>query len=247
MRVFFIAIVGIVLALAAGAAFLPMSMAADLASSRFPDFKFQQASGSVWDGKLTQVAYGSQFIGDLDVKTELLPLLGGKVSGKLGLKRDGFSGTADVAFGLGGDGLEMKNVKVEGNTALVPGMPSALARSDGKFSLDVKDLKFVDSLCESATGEVWTDALTKVSIKGWVGPELRGPVTCEGGHMQAQAGGTAVTGEDVLAILSISQHLDMELTATISNVTPGAAKALADIGFVPEGDKLVLKQAVGGR
>lgn len=246
MRVFIIAVVGIVAALAAGAAFLPMSMAADMASSRFPDFKFQEASGSVWDGKLRQVAYGSQFIGDLDVKTELLPLLGGKAAGKLGLKREGFAGSADVAFGLGGDGLEMKNLKVEGNTALVPGMPSALARTDGKFSLDVKDVTFVDSLCESATGEVWTDALTKVNIRGWVGPELRGPVTCEGGHMQAQAGGTAVTGEDVLAILSISQHLDMELTATVSNATPAAARALGEIGFVAEGDKLVLKQAMGG-
>jgi hypothetical protein len=247
MRVFIFAVVGIVAALAAGAAFLPMSMAADMAASRFPDFKFQQASGSVWDGKLTQVAFGSQFIGDLDVKTELLPLLGGKAGGKLGLAREGFKGSADLSYGLGDGGLEMKNLKLEGNTALVPGMPSALARGDGRFSLDVKDVTFVDSLCQSASGEVWTDALTKVNIKGWVGPELRGPVTCEGGHMQAQAGGKAATGEDVLAILSISQHLDMELMATISNASPAAAQALSDIGFVPEGDKLVLKQAMGGR
>ena len=62
-----------------------------------------------------------------------------------------------------------------------------------------------------------------------------------------EAGGKAATGEDVLAILSISQHLDMELTATVANATPAAAKALGDIGFVREGDKLVLNQAMGGR
>ena len=247
MRVFIIAVVGIVVAVAGGAAFLPMSMAADMAASRFPDFKFQQATGSVWDGKLTQVAYGSQFIGDLDVKTELIPLLSGKVAGKLGLRREGFAGAVDLAFGLGGDGLEMKNLKVEGNAALVPGMPSALALSDGKFLLDVKEVKFVDSLCEAASGEVWTDALTKVNIQGWVGPELRGPVTCEGGHMQARAGGKAATGEDVQAVLSISQHLDMDLTATVTNPSPGAARALADIGFVAQGDRLVLHHAMGGR
>jgi hypothetical protein len=65
--------------------------------------------------------------------------------------------------------------------------------------------------------------------------------------MQIQAGGKAATGEDVLAILSISQHLDMELTATVANATPGAAKALGSIGFVREGDKLVLNQAMGSR
>lgn len=247
MRVFIFALVGLLAALAGGAALLPMSVAADLAASRFPDFKFEAASGSVWDGKLSQVAFGSQFIGDLAVKTDPLALFGGKASGMLGLTREGFEGSADLAYGVGDGGLEMKNLKLAGNTALVPGMPAALTRSDGRFTLSVSDVKFVDSLCESASGEVWTDALTKVNVRGWVGPELRGPVTCEGGHMQVQAGGKAATGEDVLATLSISQHLDMALTATVANATPAAAQALADIGFVPAGDKLVLQQAVGGR
>jgi hypothetical protein len=247
MRVFIFAVIGLVAALAGGAALLPMSVAADMAASRFPDFKFQTASGSVWDGKLTQVAFGSQFIGDLAVKTDLLPLLGGKAGGVLGLSREGFEGTANLSYALAGDGLEVSDLKLEGNTALVPGMPAALARSDGRFTLAVDNVKFVDSLCETASGEVWTDALAKVNIRGWVGPELRGPVTCEGGHMQVQAGGKAATGENVLAILSISQHLDMALTATVSNATPAATRALSDIGFVLEGDTLVLNQAMGGR
>ena len=247
MRVFIIAVVGLVAALAGGAALVPMSVAADMAASRFPDFKFKTASGNMWDGKLTQVAFGSQYIGDLAVKTDLMPLLSGKAAGALGLTREGFAGTANLAYGFTNGGLEVKDLKLEGNTALVPGMPAALARSDGRFTLAISDVTFVDSLCEMASGEVWTDALTKLNIQGWVGPELRGPVTCEGGHMQVQAGGKAATGEDVLAILSISQHLDMELTATVANATPAAAKALGDIGFVREGDKLVLNQAMGAR
>lgn len=247
MRVVIIAVVGLVAVLAGGAAVLPMSVAADMATSRFPEFKFQKASGSVWDGQLRQVAFGSQFIGDLAVKTDVLALFGGKAAGVLGLTREGFAGTANLAYALTDGGLEVKDLKLEGNTALVPGMPAALARSDGRFTLAVNGVKFVDSLCETASGEVWTDALTKVNIQGWVGPELRGPVTCEGGHMQVQAGGKAASGEDVLATLNISQHLDMALTATVSNASPAAARALSDIGFVPEGDKLVLNQAVGGR
>jgi hypothetical protein len=65
--------------------------------------------------------------------------------------------------------------------------------------------------------------------------------------MHVKAGGKSATGEDVLAILSISQHLNMELTATVANATPGAARALRDIGFASEGNKLVLNQAMGGR
>lgn len=246
MQVFLIAIVAAAVAVAAGVSVMPMSMAADMAASRFPDFKFQSASGSVWDGKLQQVAYGSQFIGDLDVKTDLLPLLGGKATGKLGLSREGFTGTSDLSFGLGGDGLELRNLKLAGNTALVPGMPAALARGDGRFTLKASDVKFVDNLCQSASGEVWTDVLSKVEIRGWVGPELRGPVTCDGGQMQAQAGGKAASGEDVLAVLTIGQHLDMELTATVANASPAAVRALTDMGFVPEGNRLVLKHGIGG-
>ena len=91
----------------------------------------------------------------------------------------------------------------------------------------MKDVKFANTLCESAAGEVWTDALTKVDYKGWVGPELRGPVTCAGGKLQVQASGTAATGENVLATMSIGQHLDMEMFASVANAGPGAIEALA--------------------
>lgn len=247
MRVFLIAATVLVGALAGGAALLPMSLAAELAAQRFPDFKYAQASGSVWDGKLTQVSFGEQYIGDLTAKTDPMGLLGGKAGGVLGLSREGFTGQADLSFGLFGGGLEIKDLKLEGNAGLAPGMPAALADKDGRFSLQVKDVKFVDNVCETATGEVWTDTLTKVNVRGWVGPELRGPVTCHEGMLQVLARGKAATGEEVLASLNISQHLDMDLTATISNASPAAVQALADLGFVPEGDRLVLRQEMGGR
>jgi hypothetical protein len=247
MRIVIIAIVVILAAISGGVALLPMSMAADVASKQFPDFRFKDASGSLWDGKLSQVSFGQQFIGDLAVKTELLPLLTGKIAGKFGLAREGFSGETDLSYGLGDKVLQLKDLKLDGNTALVPGMPASIARAEGKFTLQLKDVKFTDNVCEAATGEVWTDALAKVTVKGWTGPELRGPVTCNGGKLQVQAGGKAATGEDVQASLNISQHLDMELTATVSNVTPAAAAALAEAGFTAEGDKLVLRQAMGGR
>ena len=247
MRIFIIAVVVLLAGLAGGAALLPMSMAADMATSRFPDFKFSQASGSVWDGKLGQVSYGKQFIGDLAVKTELLSLLTGNAAGTLGLSREGFSGQANISYGLGNGRLDLKEANVAGNTAMVPGMPAAIAKGDGKFTLKLADVKFTEGACAEAKGEVWTDALTKVNIHGWKGPELRGPVTCAGGKLNVEAGGKAETGEDVLAVMTISQHLDMELTATVSNASPGALQALAEVGFKPEGDKLVLRQAVGGK
>jgi hypothetical protein len=247
MRIFIIAVVGVLAALAGGVALLPMSMAADMAAKQFPDFKFSEASGSIWDGKLGQVSFGQQFIGDLAVKADLMSLLSGTAAGTLGLSREGFSGQANLLYGLGNGRVELKDANIAGNTAMVPGMPAAIAKVDGKFTLKLNDVKFTEGACAEASGEVWTDALSKVDIRGWRGPELRGPVTCAGGKLQVEAGGKAQTGEDVLAVMTIGQHLDMELMATVANASPGALQALAEVGFKPEGEKLVLRQAVGGR
>ena len=133
-------------------------------------------------------SYGKQFIGDLAVKTELLSLLTGNAAGTLGLSREGFSGQANISYGLGNGRLDLKEANVAGNTAMVPGMPAAIAKGDGKFTLKLADVKFTEGACAEAKGEVWTDALTKVNIHGWKGPELRGPVTCAGGNLKVRSG-----------------------------------------------------------
>lgn len=247
MRIVIFVVLGLLVALVGGVSFFPMSMAADMAAKQVPDFRFGEASGSVWDGKLTNVSYGAQTIGDLAVKTELLSLFSGKAAGTLGLAREGFAGQAGISYGLGDGGLDLTDLKISGDTANVPGMPPSIARADGKFTLDVKGVKFSKGLCETASGEVWTDALTKVNYKGWVGPELRGPVTCQGGKLQVQASGKAATGEDVVASMNIGQHLDMEMTATVANAGKGATEALTSLGFVVEGNTLVLRQAMGAQ
>lgn len=248
MRIVLFVVLGLVLLIGGGVAFFPMSMAADWAVQRAPDLKFTQASGSVWDGKLTDVTYGSQKIGDLAVKTELFALFGGKATGTVGLTREGLTGEATLGYGISDGSLDVKDMLISGDTASVPGMPQAIARTDGKFTLALKDVKFVNSLCDTASGEVWTDALTKVNYKGWVGPELRGPVSCQGGRLNVQASGKAATGEDVLASMNISQHLDMEMTATVENASQGAMEALTAIGFVADGsNRLVLSKAMGAQ
>jgi general secretion pathway protein N len=239
----------VVLALLVGGgvavAMFPMSMAADYAAGHVRDFKYGKASGSVWDGKLTDVSFGAQEIGDLSVKTELFKLFAGKAGGKVGLIREGFSGEAGIDYALGSGAIEVSNLKLSGQAGMVPGMPQVVAAAGGDFTLDMQDLKFSGEACESASGEVWTNALAKVNLDGWVGPELRGPITCVDGKLFVEATGRASTGEDVVARMNISPHLDMNLVAIVTNAEGAAAKSLTDIGFVQEGNALVMRQALG--
>jgi hypothetical protein len=222
-----------------------MSMAAGFASERLPDFHYKEASGSVWDGKLTEVAMGDQKIGDLSVKADIASVFSGKAAAKLGLIREGFTGETSMAYPLGGGGLELSGLKLSGEAGSVPGMPHVVVAGGGDFALELRDVKFAGNVCETASGEIWTDALAKINHKGWTGPELRGPVSCVDGKLQVDARGRAVSGEDVLARMSISNRLDMELTATVVNASGSAIEALTDLGFKPEGDVLVIRHAVG--
>jgi hypothetical protein len=229
----------------AAVAMFPMSMAAEFAAKQVPDFKYATASGSVWDGKLTQVAYGEQKIGDLSVKADMMQAFTGKAAGQLGLARDGFTGDAGIVWPVGGKRVTLSNLKLAGDVVNVPGMPGAVAMSGGKFTLELKDVTFAGDACQSASGEVWTDALAKMDHKGWVGPELRGPVTCTDGKIQMETTGKAPSGEDVIAKMSISAKLDIEMTASVLNAQGSAAQALTSMGFKPEGNALVIRQAIG--
>jgi hypothetical protein len=245
MKIFIFLLLAILIGGGAFVAFLPMSMAADFASKQVPDFHYGEASGSVWDGKLTEVVMGEQKIGDLSVKADFGSVFAGKAAGKVDLIREGFTGETVLAYPFGGGAIELSGLKLSGKAGSVPRMPQVIAASGGDFALDLREVKFAGNTCETASGEVWTDALARINHKGWVGPELRGPVTCVDGTLRVDARGRAVSGEDVYAKMSISNRLDMELTATVMNASGSALEALTDLGFKQEGDVLVIRQSLG--
>jgi hypothetical protein len=245
MKIVIFIVLAVVVVIVGAVALFPMSMAAEFAAKAAPDFKYDKADGSVWSGKLTGVAYGSQRIGDVAVSGDFGALFGGKAAGTIALSRNGLTGAADMAWPLGGKELALSKFKLEGAVSTVRGMPEAVASRGGKFRLELSDLKFAGDKCQSAKGEVWTDALAKVTHKGWTGPELRGPVGCENGKLVVHATGKAPSGEDVVARMDIGGHLDMAMTATVTNATGGAVESLKSLGFVEEGPALVIHQAVG--
>jgi hypothetical protein len=245
MRIVIFVVLALLLGGGVAVALFPMSMAAEFAAKQVPDFRYASASGSVWDGKLTSVSYGEQKIGDLSVKADLMKLFSGKAAGNLGLAREGLTGSAGIAWPIGGRQVELSSFRLGGKVAMVPGMPQAVAAGGGQFSLELKNLTFAGNGCQTASGEVWTDALARMNHKGWVGPELRGPVTCAEGRVQVEARGRAPSGEDVLARMSVSSKLEMEMTATVTNAQGGAVEALTEMGFKPEGNVLVIRQAIG--
>ncbi len=235
--------VGVLLvALVASVAFLPMSVAAGFLAGRYDGIKFTQASGSVWNGKLSQLQLGENLVGDVLLKASPTSLFIGKINGTIGLARADLAGHGDISWPLTGGGPALANLKLDGRTTAVPGLPQKIREADGAFTITIGQLNLSNGVCVLTSGEVWTDALAKVDFQGdWTGPELRGPVTCSENGLILRATGQATTGEAVTAEITVADNLRMGLDASVRGATGQAAARLAELGFRPEGDSLVLE------
>jgi hypothetical protein len=241
------AIFVLVLGGGAGIALFPMSTAAGFLADKVPEFRFASASGSVWNGKLSQVAIGQQSLGDLSVKVKPAQLVSGQAAARLGMARPQMSGEADFAYNLAGGKTTLEGVRIAGKTAGILGLPATMRHADGQFTVAVSDISFVNGVCEAAKGEVWTDILTRLDLKtGWKGPELRGPVTCEDGKVTMHASGAGPTGETVSADIVMGQNLSLGLVARVANPFPTSGDTLTNLGFLPEDGGFVLRREIGG-
>jgi hypothetical protein len=229
-----------------GVAMLPMSMAADFAAKHDMAFKYAGASGSVWSGKLQDVIFNGQSLGDVAVKVDAGKVFMGQATGRVGFVRKDLAGQASVSRALFGGRMKLSNIKLAGQASGVPVLPARIRAANGRFTLAVDEIVFDKDVCKSAKGEVWTDALSKVDLgHQWVGPELRGPVSCKDGRLAVEAAGKAATGEEVTAGLNTGPDLSLDLQAKVLNATEGAAQTLAELGFQEDSGAYILHQRLG--
>jgi hypothetical protein len=229
-----------------GVAMLPMSMAADFASKHVAALKYTGASGTVWNGKLQGVVLNGQSLGDVAIRLDAGKIFTGQAAGRVGLVRKDLMGEAIISRAIFGGRTKLSDVKLAGQVSAVPVLPARIRAANGRFTLAMSDIVFDKDVCKSASGEVWTDALSKADLgHHWVGPELRGPVTCKDGKLEVDAAGKAVTGEEVTAGVSTGADLSLNLQAKVLNATQGAAETLTELGFQPESGAYVLHQQLG--
>lgn len=246
MRIVLIVVVALVVLVGGVVFFFPMSIAADVAAKAEPDFRFADATGSVWNGTLKGVTLGRQDIGDVKVSAKPGELLKGRVGGKVALVRPDATAEGDLSVGFDGRNPSWRNLKLSGKASAIPGLPARLANTAGQFSLTVDQLDFKGDLCTAAKGEAWTNVLAVEAFEnGWKGPELRGPLACENGTLFVAATGVSPNGEDVTARVDMARNASLALDARVNRVGPDGAKALAELGFRPDGADYVLSHRLG--
>jgi hypothetical protein len=142
--------------------------------------------------------------------------------------------------------MKLSDIKLAGQASGVPVLPARIRVANGRFTLAIDEVVFDKDVCRSARGEVWTDALAKADLgHQWIGPELKGPVSCKEGRLAVEAAGKAQTGEDVTAGLNTGPDLSLDFQAKVLNATEGAAQTLSELGFRQDSGAYVLHQRLG--
>lgn len=140
-----------------------------------------QYGGTVWDGYVL----GFPGFGPITFDAHPLKALTGKPFVNLETQSANFSAKGSAKPGL------LSGVSVQGNMAHVGAIDPRFAGLVGGFQMTLKEAAFKEK-CESASGNVSTDVLTRNSqIMGWTGPALSGPISCEDGAFKME-----LTGND---------------------------------------------------
>ncbi len=183
------------------------------------------ASGSVWDGRLTDVRFGGLVLGDLDAAVSPLALL-------LGRARIAVDGRDPARSIHGAASLSRHGVAVDAMTAHVPTGSLFAPVPVSAIDLDTVSVRFRDGQCESADGRV-TATLASGGIAGIVLPAtLSGPARCDGATLVvplvSQAGTEGIT---IRITGSGGYHADLSLRPG----DPAAVARLTGAGFTEQG------------
>ncbi|RVT40997.1 type II secretion system protein N [Sphingobium algorifonticola] len=224
---------GLVLAFVIGLVlFLPLRTAATMIGLEKQGVSARGISGSLWSGRIVQLAIGDVPIGTVNAGLSPFPLLLGRARIDLWRK----TGTPDdiagaLTFGLGGRvGIDDVTGRVPLGTTFAP-----LPIGSAEF-VDVSAY-FTGDICGDAEGRV------RVAIAGEIpgvnlSQGLTGDVRCEGGALMVP-----LVSQSGLETLNLRITGDGRYSATmrVRNSDPALAQGLSAAGFTAAGDGFVLK------
>lgn len=233
IRIAIFVVLFIVLATGVGVAFFPLSWTASFLAQNTRGFSYNEATGSIWSGKLTNVQYRTQRLGDVSFHLDAIKLFGGKLGAKVAFETADLAMDGSFAYGIFDHSGELTAMTLKGRTARIPGLPATLQVIPGDFRVELESARLTkDGGCTGVAGKIWTDMLAKGSEQlGWTGPEISGPVSCDAGRFKADARGAAANGDTAEAKVDIGAELKGGVQATVTTKDQLNPSKMAQAGF----------------
>lgn len=135
----------------------------------------------------------------------------------------------------------ISDAKLSAPVNLIAYFDNRLAGIEGDFNADISEATFGQS-CEAASGIARTDVLMRNRAAwDWAGPNLSGPVTCEGGNVVMALSGQQ--GQEVVQVdIILSPNGQYRYELSIQSADQRAGFALPLFGFEARGEAFVLAE-----
>lgn len=178
-------------------------------------------SGTVWDGHVT----GIDYVGVANFKLNPRAFLGG------GLPLSFETQSPVMSISGRASQTQLRDIRFSGVLSKLPTRDGRLKELAGTVDIRVDDLQIKDSGCASATGKVSTNFLSVNRARWqWQGPEISGPISCEGGDLLASLSGNE-SRQRIRADLRLSADGSYSADITVQTDQPEAGVVLPLYGF----------------
>ncbi|MEO0467828.1 MAG: type II secretion system protein N [Pseudomonadota bacterium] len=217
---------------------VPMSVVADRAQGQVPGLGWAQAQGTIWSGRLSNIAYGPQAVGDVNLKLRPASLIQGRMSYYISLDGPVASGTSRAYVQRGVIGVAALDVTAR--LEQLVGLNATVRNAGGIARLSNVDVELNEHGCRSASGQLWTDSLVNLGQQyGEELPELAGGLGCDDGMLVLSLSGAEDNGIEVDIHLRVGVREPSRLEAEISGASGEIAQALNALGFTVDNGRFV--------
>lgn len=222
-----IAIFGLVLAIAA----LAMAPARMFLHPVKDGLSFAEASGTIWNARLTRASIGGLDAGDLGIRVSPLDVFLGRIVAEIGLDGADIAGKARLQLGLGGERrISSQQLRIAG-LALRGDM-----KLPGETIVRNLDLVLEDQACRAAQGVLESDTLERsADLLGGNGPTLSGVASCNGPVGRLMLTGER-DGDSAEVILDLSGNGAAQWSMIYRTDKSDVAGRLAALGLTPQSE-----------
>ena len=202
---------------------------------------WRSVSGTLWQGRIESVSYGSHPIGNADVRIAFWPLLTGRLNSEIALRGAAVNAEGKVSLRLG-NVLQVNDLAMVVDLARYEIRDIFESKMAGSLRLDIERLRLAGSACEEGEFSLWTDTLIYSARRyGGEGFPVSGDGFCEAGNLVLPLSGKGAY-EEVMLEAVLQQDLDYTANVQVRSQTPGLADVLRLYGFEKRADRLTLIQ-----
>lgn len=216
---------------------LPMAVALRTLDLPAHGVSFSRASGTIWDGEITGLAWRGHELGAARLGLRPRSLFIGRIGVDIALDGGGLvDGGGFIALSPGG--LHVRDLVLSADVADLP----ILLPLSGRVALDLSHADVNAAGCRRIEGSVRTDALkNRPAGLDWSGPELEGPMTCSEGAVVIPLKG-ASGSESIAVAMTLGKDGSFGVRVDARTPNPAVLSVLSAIGFVETDGVMTLTQ-----